>query len=60
MDLKQMLILAQKGNPEAFESILRMFDRRMRSLSCVQGRFDEDLYQELCITLYRCVNTFRI
>lgn len=60
MELKQVLALAQKGNQEAFESIFRMFDRWMKSLSRVQGNFDEDLYQELCITLYRCIKSFRI
>lgn len=35
----------------------------MHSISCqsvCNGFFDEDLYQELCVTLFNCIRNFRI
>ena len=36
--------------------------RRQKSLQCtalVNGRFDEDLYQELAVELMKCIRYFR-
>ena len=47
MTFEQMLRRAKGGDQEAITSILL-------------GRLDEDLYQELCITLMRAIDLFRI
>ena len=44
MTFEQMLRRAKGGDQEAITS----------------GRLDEDLYQELCITLMRAIDLFRI
>ena len=48
MTFEQMLRRAKGGDQEAVTSIL------------LNGRLDEDLYQELCITLMRAIELFRI
>lgn len=60
MEFEQVLRQAQAGDQEAFETIFHMFEHLMRKLSYIQGRFNEDLYQELSLTLFQCVKTFRV
>lgn len=60
MNFNEMLISAKAGNKQEITSILGMYQPLLIKESIVDGNYDEDLYQELCITLLKCINQFRI
>ena len=60
MNFKQLLLLAHSGDEGAQEEILARYRPLLVRESIHHGVFDEDLYQELCITLPNCIRNFRI
>ncbi len=60
MRFKNLLIQAQAGNEKAFGELLNMYRPLLLKESIVDGVFDEDLYQELCIVFLKCVGKFRV
>lgn len=60
MGFKELLLRAQGGDPRAKEEILSLYQPLLLKESMVHGFFDEDVYQELCITLLTCIQRFRI
>lgn len=60
MRFKELLIAAKSGNQPAMEDLLLMYRPLLLKESIVNGIFDEDLYQELCIVFLRCVKQFNI
>ena len=48
MDFKELLIRAQRGEKNAQEELLKMYQSLIMKESIVENVFDEDLYQELC------------
>lgn len=60
MDFKERLLLAQTGDRQAEQEILGMYKPLLVKESIVDGAFDEDMYQELCMTLIYCIRKFRI
>ena len=60
MNFKEIMICAQKGDETALENILTRYRSLLIKTSICNGVFDEDLYQELCITLLNCIRNFRI
>ena len=60
MDFKELLFRAQGGDPRAKEEILSLYQPLLLKESMVHGFFDEDVYQELCITLLTCIQRFQI
>lgn len=60
MNFKELLLSAKECDMEARGRILLMYKPLLIKESIVDGAFDEDLYQELCITLIRCILMFRI
>ena len=60
MTFEQMLRRAKGGDQEAIASILLMYRPLLLKYAVINGRLDEDLYQELCITLMRAIDLFRI
>lgn len=60
MNFKEMLLLAQRGDSTMCEQILEMYKPLLLKESIVYGVFDEDIYQELSLTLLRCIRSFRI
>ena len=60
MNFEEVLFLAQTGNEAATAQILEMFRPLLIKQSLVNGRFDEDLYQELVSTLLQCIQRFQI
>lgn len=60
MTFEQMLFQAKIGSQEALTNILNMYQPLLIKYAVVNGRLDEDLYQELCITLMRTIKLFRI
>ena len=60
MTFEQMLRRAKGGDQEAVTSILLMYRPLLLKYAVINGRLDEDLYQELSITLVRAIELFRI
>ena len=60
MDFKSLLLSAKSGDVTAFENLFFMYRPLLLKESVVEGKFDEDLFQELCIVFVRCVHSFRV
>ena len=60
MNFKQLMERAKGGDPTAVTELLQMYRPQLLKESIVDGVLDEDLYQELCLTLLRCIEKFRI
>lgn len=60
MNFKELLLQAKAGRETAMISILEMYKPLLIKNSIINGNFDEDLYQELCVILVRCIHTFRV
>lgn len=60
MDFEEILLQAQAGKESAVEKSLILYRSLLMKESIQDGVFDEDLYQELCITLLNCIHKFRI
>lgn len=59
MNFKEIMLRAKAGEKPAVIALLEMYKPLLVKGAIVGGRFDEDLYQELCITLIRCIRLFR-
>lgn len=60
MNFKELLLQAKEGRETAMISILEMYKPLLIKNSIINGSFDEDLYQELCVILVSCIHTFRV
>lgn len=60
MNFKELFLQAREGREPAVMALLEMYKPLLIKNAIVNGRFDEDLYQELCITLLKCVRMFRL
>lgn len=60
MKFKDLFLLAQFGDDQAFAELLKMYRPLLLKEAIVDGMFDEDLFQELCIVFIRCVRRFRV
>ncbi len=60
MNFEELLTQAQLGSEAALEEILARYRPLLAKESICNVFFDEDLYQELCITLVNCIRNFRI
>lgn len=60
MNFKDILPQAQAGRETAVEELLTRYRPLLVKESIYDGVFDEDLYQELCLILLKCIHTFRI
>ena len=58
MNFKELFLQAKAGDLRAEEAILERYQPLLLKMALVNGAFDEDLYQELCITLIRCIRAF--
>ena len=58
MNFEEGLFRAQMGDQEAILQILEMFRPLLIKNSLINGRFDEDLYQELRIEVLKCIRTY--
>ena len=59
MNFKDILFQAKAGDEQAIITLLEMYKPLLIKTSIIDGEYDEDLYQELCITLMRCIEKFR-
>ncbi len=60
MRFKDLLLRAKFGEENAVTELLMMYRPLLLRESIVEGMFDEDLYQELCIVFLRCIQRFRL
>lgn len=60
MDFDVLLECAKDGNSEAMMEIIEVYKPLLIKNALVNGRFDEDLYQELISTLIVCVRRFQV
>ena len=60
MNFKELIIRAKRGENEAQEALLEMYQPLLSKEAIVDGVFDEDLYQELCMRFIRCIEKFEI
>jgi len=59
MIFEQLLFQAKEGDLESITD-MNMYRPLLLKYSVIDGRLDEDLYQEQCITLMRAIKLFRI
>ena len=61
-DFKTLLLRAKENDQAAFKEILAMYRPLLLKESIINGRMDmdEDLFQELSLTLFRCIQTIKI
>ena len=59
MNFEEGLFRAQMGDQEAILQILEMFRPLLIKNSLINGRFDEDLYQELRIEVLKCIRNYQ-
>lgn len=59
MNFEEVLFRAQMGDQEAILQILEMYRPLLIKNALINGRFDEDLYQELRIEVLKCIRNFR-
>lgn len=60
MTFRELFLQAKAGNEAAVVTLLEMYRPLLIKGAILNGRFDEDLYQELCITLLTCIRMFRM
>jgi hypothetical protein len=60
VNFKELLLRAKDGEAFAVERIAEMYRPLLIKESIVNGVFDEDLYQELWLTLLNCVRKIKI
>lgn len=60
MNFERLLLKAKEGNADAVLKILEIYKPFLIKNAIVNGRFDEDLYQELVSTLLQCIQRFQI
>lgn len=60
MKFKELLSKANAGKKQAVNELLDMYQPLLIKTALINGIYDEDLYQELCITFLKCLNQFRL
>ena len=60
MNFKNILLQAKAGDEKALTELLLMYCPLLLKESIVDGVFDEDLFQELCVVFLKCIRLFRI
>ena len=60
MSFCDLLVRAKVGEEAAMEELLNMYKPMLIKYAIISRTFDEDLYQELCITLVNCIRLYRM
>lgn len=60
MNFEELLLNAQAGGKQEITALLEMYQPLLIKTAIIAGIYDEDLYQELCITFLKCLNQFKI
>ncbi|QUH19526.1 helix-turn-helix domain-containing protein [Alkaliphilus sp. B6464] len=57
-ELRKVFHNAQNGDKDSIQKILEMFQPLVHKNSFIDGKFDEDCFQELNIKLINCIKSF--
>ena len=60
MSFKELLTRAKAGDEQSKEKVFLMYRPLLFKESCVFDVFDEDLFQELSMTLLHCIRMFNL
>lgn len=60
MTFKELIVSAKAGDSTAIDYLLDLYHPLLFKESIVEGIFDEDLHQELCIRFLYCIKKFRV
>lgn len=60
MNFVELLQSAKAGNEASVVELLKLYDPMLTKAAVVNRVFDEDLYQELRMTMLRCIRVFLI
>ena len=60
MNFEKVLLQSKEGDSDAILEIIEMYKPLLIRNAIVNGRFDEDLNQELVSELLQCIQRFRI
>ena len=60
MGFKKLLLTAQKGDQEAQTELFHMYHPLIISRSMVDGRFMEELYQEMVLIFFHCIHSYSL
>ncbi|MCL2775253.1 MAG: helix-turn-helix domain-containing protein [Oscillospiraceae bacterium] len=60
MNFKELLTRAKEKDDNALKEIITMYKPLLMKESVINSEFDEDLYQELWLTLLLCVRKIKI
>ena len=60
MEFKELLLNAQKGDPQAQMELFHMYRPLIISRSMVCGKFMEELYQELVLIFFQCIHSYSL
>ena len=60
MEFKELLIRAKRGENNAREELLKMYEGLIVRNAIVNGVFNEDLYQDLCYKFMLCIDKFNL
>ncbi len=60
MEFHELLQEAKAGDRESMETLFLMYRPLIIRQSMIEGRFCEDLYQELSATFLHCINKFHL
>lgn len=60
MSFQEMLLRAKAGDEKAKLDLMEKYKPLLIKNSILNGQFSEDLYQEQCLVLMRCINLFAI
>ena len=60
MSFRDILLRAKLGDETAKLMLLERYNPMLIKGSIINGRFYEDLYQEQCMVLMKCINLFNI
>lgn len=59
-EFEELLRNAKQGETEAKEELWNRYQPLVRKLSRVDGRYSEDLYQELSLVFLKCIGGFNL
>lgn len=60
MSFRDILLRAKLGDETAKVMILEQYIPMLIKGSIINGQFDEDLYQEQCMVLMKCIELFQV
>lgn len=60
MKFEELLIRAKGGDEVALAVFMEKYKPMLIKAAILNDVFDEDLYQELCLVLIRCIDRFMI